>query len=140
MGLRCTDCSHFQVCGIWKKLEDFANAAADRMLDALHVEKGDKEAKDTLVISLIECALERCRFFVGRLPAPADASPPDAFAHEVAAFIGGTGIKDLIRAKRGLRSLRSAAKEIGISAATLQRAERGNEIDVETFRRLCAWL
>ena len=36
--------------------------------------------------------------------------------------------------------MRAAAKEIGVSAATLSRVERGYLPDLETFRKICAWL
>jgi transcriptional regulator with XRE-family HTH domain len=43
-------------------------------------------------------------------------------------------------AKRGDSGVRAAAKEIGISAATLSRVERGYLPDLETFRKICRWL
>jgi len=42
--------------------------------------------------------------------------------------------------KRGDKGVREAAKEIGTSAATLSRVERGHLPDVETFGRICKWL
>jgi transcriptional regulator with XRE-family HTH domain len=42
--------------------------------------------------------------------------------------------------KRGVLGVRAAAKEIGISAATLSRVERGFLPDLETFRKICQWL
>lgn len=42
--------------------------------------------------------------------------------------------------KRGSVGVRAAAKEIGISPATLSRIERGYLPDLETFRRVCGWL
>jgi transcriptional regulator with XRE-family HTH domain len=42
--------------------------------------------------------------------------------------------------KRGGLGVRAAAKEIGISAATLSRVERGFLPDLETFRKICKWL
>ena len=42
--------------------------------------------------------------------------------------------------KRGDRALRDVAKEIGVSAATLSRVERGNLPDLETFGKICKWL
>lgn len=41
---------------------------------------------------------------------------------------------------RGSMSLRNAAKEIGISTATLSRIERGGVPDLATFKALCVWL
>jgi len=38
------------------------------------------------------------------------------------------------------QSLREAAKEIGISAATLSRIERGATPDIETFGKIWAWM
>ncbi len=46
----------------------------------------------------------------------------------------------LIRLKRGSQGLRAIATELGISASTLSRIERGHTPDIETFARLCQWL
>lgn len=47
----------------------------------------------------------------------------------------------LLRARRGTRSLRAIAQEIGgVSASTLSRIEQGKVPDLDTFRRLCGWL
>ncbi len=45
-----------------------------------------------------------------------------------------------VRKHRGNKSLREAAREIGISPATLMRVESGRVPDVETFGKLCIWL
>lgn len=45
-----------------------------------------------------------------------------------------------IKKKRAGRGIREAAEEIGISAATLSRVERGNLPDLETFKRICRWV
>ena len=46
-----------------------------------------------------------------------------------------------IRAKRGERGLREAAKEIeGVSPSTLSRIEQGKMPDLGTFTNLCNWL
>lgn len=42
--------------------------------------------------------------------------------------------------KRATRGVRDAAREVGISPATLSRVERGYLPDLETFRKICAWL
>lgn len=42
--------------------------------------------------------------------------------------------------KRGAQGIRAAAKEIGISHATLSRVERGFLPDLENYRKLCVWL
>jgi transcriptional regulator with XRE-family HTH domain len=42
--------------------------------------------------------------------------------------------------KRGDVGVRAAAKEVGISAATLSRVERGYLPDLETFGKICKWL
>ena len=47
---------------------------------------------------------------------------------------------DKIKKKRGAVGIRQAAEEIGISAATLSRVERGNLPDLETFKRICSWV
>lgn len=47
---------------------------------------------------------------------------------------------DLIRAKRGDRSLREVANASGVSISTLSRVERGAIPDVNTFLALCDWL
>ena len=46
----------------------------------------------------------------------------------------------LLRERRGGRGIREAAKEIGISPATLTRIEGGRLPDLLTFRRICEWL
>jgi transcriptional regulator with XRE-family HTH domain len=46
----------------------------------------------------------------------------------------------LVREKRKSRSLREAATEIGIGAATLMRVEGGKIPDVATFGKICNWL
>ena len=42
--------------------------------------------------------------------------------------------------KRGVQGIRGAAKEIGISHATLSRVERGFLPDLENYRKICNWL
>lgn len=42
--------------------------------------------------------------------------------------------------KRGDRGIREVAKELGTSAATLSRVERGHLPDLETFGKICKWL
>ena len=49
-------------------------------------------------------------------------------------------IGPLLRERRGDRGIREVAQEIGISPATLSRVERGKVPDLETFRKICAWL
>jgi len=50
-------------------------------------------------------------------------------------------LSQMVRSKRGNRTLRETASEIGeISAPTLSRIEQGNVPDVDTFLRLCNWL
>lgn len=46
----------------------------------------------------------------------------------------------MARARRGGKTLREAAKEIGIGAATLMRIENGRIPDVTTFGNICKWL
>jgi transcriptional regulator with XRE-family HTH domain len=45
-----------------------------------------------------------------------------------------------VKEKRGEQGIRAAAKEIGISHATLSRVERGFMPDLENYRRICRWL
>lgn len=45
-----------------------------------------------------------------------------------------------VRKHRGDKTLREAARIIGISPATLMRVESGRVPDVETFGKLCTWL
>ena len=45
-----------------------------------------------------------------------------------------------VREKRGEKGVRAAAKEIGISHATLSRVERGFMPDLANYRRICRWL
>lgn len=49
-------------------------------------------------------------------------------------------LSKLLTEKRGERGVREFAREIGISAATLSRIERGKLPDIETFGKLCAML
>jgi len=49
-------------------------------------------------------------------------------------------IGPMIREQRGERGIREVAKEVGVSAATLSRVERGKLPDLETFSRVCRWL
>lgn len=42
--------------------------------------------------------------------------------------------------KRGTLGVRAAAREVGISPATLSRVENGNLPDLETFAAICKWL
>lgn len=49
-------------------------------------------------------------------------------------------LSKLLVAKRGERGVREFAREIGISAATLSRIERGKLPDIETFGKLCSIL
>lgn len=46
----------------------------------------------------------------------------------------------LVAAKRGTQGVRAAAKEIGISPATLSRIENGHVPDLATFAQVCRWL
>jgi transcriptional regulator with XRE-family HTH domain len=46
----------------------------------------------------------------------------------------------LIVEKRGDLGVRAAAKQIGISAATLSRVENGYLPDLQNFRLICKWL
>jgi len=46
----------------------------------------------------------------------------------------------LIVEKRGSMGVRAAAKEIGISSATLSRVENGNLPDLQNFGLICQWL
>lgn len=47
---------------------------------------------------------------------------------------------EMSRERRGKRTLRDAAREIGVSPATLLRVESGRIPDVGTFGLLCRWL
>lgn len=42
--------------------------------------------------------------------------------------------------QRGERGIRDVASEIGVSAATLSRVERGHLPDLDTFGKICRWL
>jgi transcriptional regulator with XRE-family HTH domain len=42
--------------------------------------------------------------------------------------------------RRAQRGIREVAGEIGVSAATLSRVERGKLPDLETFGKICKWL
>jgi transcriptional regulator with XRE-family HTH domain len=45
-----------------------------------------------------------------------------------------------IKTKKAGGGVRETAALIGISPATLSRVERGNLPDLETFRKICAWV
>jgi transcriptional regulator with XRE-family HTH domain len=45
-----------------------------------------------------------------------------------------------VRKHRTNKTLRDAAHDIGVSAATLMRVEAGRVPDVETYGKLCTWL
>jgi transcriptional regulator with XRE-family HTH domain len=45
-----------------------------------------------------------------------------------------------LASKRGTLGIRAAAREAGVSPATLSRVENGHLPDLETFERLCRWL
>ena len=47
---------------------------------------------------------------------------------------------ELILERRGSIGVRAAAKEIGISAATLSRVENGYLPDLRNFQLICQWL
>lgn len=47
---------------------------------------------------------------------------------------------EMIVARRGSDGVRAAAKEIGISSATLSRVENGHIPDLATFAAICRWL
>lgn len=47
---------------------------------------------------------------------------------------------EMIVERRGTLGVRAAAKEIGISSATLSRIENGNVPDLVTFASICKWL
>jgi transcriptional regulator with XRE-family HTH domain len=46
----------------------------------------------------------------------------------------------IIKERRGNRGLRQVAAEMDISAATLSRVEAGKQPDLDSFRKICAWL
>lgn len=46
----------------------------------------------------------------------------------------------LLRERRGSMGIREAAREIGISSATLSRVENGKLPDLESFSKICRWL
>ena len=49
-------------------------------------------------------------------------------------------LSKLLIEKRGDRGVREFSRELGVSAATLSRIERGNLPDLETFGKLCSAL
>lgn len=49
-------------------------------------------------------------------------------------------LASLVLQKRGSAGVRSAARAIGISPSSLTRIEKGRKVDVETLRKVCAWL
>lgn len=49
-------------------------------------------------------------------------------------------LADEIYVKRDGRPLRGAADEIGVSAATLCRIQKGHEPDADSYLKICHWL
>ena len=49
-------------------------------------------------------------------------------------------LSELVFLKRGQKGVREAAREAGVSPATLSRVENGHPPSLENFRRLCLWL
>ena len=47
---------------------------------------------------------------------------------------------EMLLIKRGTDGVRAVAKDIGISAATLSRIERGHTADIATLKKVCDWL
>jgi len=47
---------------------------------------------------------------------------------------------EMIVARRGTVGVRAAAKEVGVSSATLSRIENGHIPDLATFAKVCKWL
>jgi transcriptional regulator with XRE-family HTH domain len=45
-----------------------------------------------------------------------------------------------IQERRAGKGIREAAKEVGVSPATLSRIENGKVPDLETFSKICHWL
>ena len=50
------------------------------------------------------------------------------------------GFAGAVAARRGTLGVRAAARDAGISPATLSRVENGHTPDMETFEKLCNWL
>lgn len=49
-------------------------------------------------------------------------------------------LAEAMAAKRGAIGVRAAARDAGISPATLSRIENGHVPDLETFEKICQWL
>ena len=49
-------------------------------------------------------------------------------------------LSEQIQTRRAGKGVREAAKEVGISSATLSRVENGKIPDLDTFGKICAWL
>lgn len=49
-------------------------------------------------------------------------------------------LAERIRQRRAGKGIREAAKEVGVSAATLSRVENNKVPDLATFGRICEWL
>lgn len=50
------------------------------------------------------------------------------------------GLAEKIQLRRAGKGIREAAKEVGVSPATLSRVENGKVPDLETFGKVCSWL
>lgn len=46
----------------------------------------------------------------------------------------------MVADKRGDLGIRAAARQIGVSASTLSRVERGHLPDLENYQKICNWL
>ena len=51
-----------------------------------------------------------------------------------------SGLKEMVRERRGSLSLRQTAEEVGVSFSTLTRVEAGAQPDLTSFTKICAWL
>jgi transcriptional regulator with XRE-family HTH domain len=49
-------------------------------------------------------------------------------------------LSEQIQLRRAGKGIREAAKEVGISHATLSRVENGKIPDLDTFGKICVWL
>ena len=50
------------------------------------------------------------------------------------------GLAEKLRQRRAGSGIREAAREIGVSPATLSRVENGKIPDLDTFGKVCQWL
>ena len=58
----------------------------------------------------------------------------------MASSIGIEELAERVKQRRAGQGIRDAAKDVGVSSATLSRVENGKVPDLDTFGKICSWL